>query len=109
MADQKSLQYPFSEDQVPQQKRIGTELPLYLNMPEPELQPSPVALEEEKIQFPLFILPSGCRGIEQLGWWNSILERQYRVHSARAGYYSWFPSIFANIEPGPLRIERFAT
>ena len=43
MANRNSPQPPPLQDQVPNQMRIETEIPLELDMPEPELTPSPVA------------------------------------------------------------------
>ena len=52
MANRNSPQFPPQQDQIPQQMRIGIEVPLDFNMPElSELTHSPVAPDENNDNF----------------------------------------------------------
>ena len=51
MANKNSPQSPPLQDQVPNQMRIGIEIPPYTDMPEPELTPSPVAGDDGSDNF----------------------------------------------------------
>ena len=51
MANRTSQQFPPLQDQVPNQTRIGIEIPLDPDMPEPELTPSAVAGDDGSDKF----------------------------------------------------------
>ena len=69
MAHRNSPQSPPLQDQVPNQMRIGIEIPLDPDMPEPELTPSPVAGDDGSDKF----LGLFYRVVEEaLGEWAKV-------------------------------------
>ena len=67
MAHTNSPQSPPLQHQVPTQMRIGIEIHLDPDMPEPELTPSSVAGDDGSDNFLGLFLPCGCRGSGRVG------------------------------------------
>ena len=67
MAKRTSPQPPLLQDQVPNQMKIGTEIPLETDMPLPELIPSPVAGDDGSDNFLGLFLPRGLGGGGRVG------------------------------------------
>ena len=74
MANINSSQSPPLQYQVPNQMRIGIEIPLDPDMPEPELIPSPVAGDDGSDKFLEIFLPRWCRGSGRVGQSKNFMK-----------------------------------
>ena len=87
MANRNSPQFPSLQDQVPNQMRIGIEIPFDADMPEPELTPSPVTGDDGSDN----LLGLLCRvDVEALEEWAKV------TIFMMAGFYVEEPDITTN-------------
>ena len=87
-ANDDSPRSPPLNEQVPNNQRLGIEIPLGFpeHIPQQVTTPSPVAPNEDNDNF-FGLLLGRCRSVGRMGYTYEIYERKYWLRCSRTGDY----------------------